>query len=227
MEHRPALWKALSISLLLVLVSASACDDGGASAPSTEGREPTSPASPAAPPTPSVPPLDSLDAPAEGRSNVALPEWDAARSRWDHPVRSLRARLGTSEDVVQVQLGESPSTGVVVTFYGAGLAAGSYDVKPATDETRAQHAGRDDDVFVVTVGTTGGDLRSESGTVAITHATRERVAGSLDVSLRSRTSPEPTLVRAKFDAAPDPWLQAELEHQAAIRDQLRERARGR
>ena len=43
----------------------------------------------------------------------------------------------------------------MLTFYGTELEPGEYRVLPATDETRAEHAGQDSKVFIVTVGLTG------------------------------------------------------------------------
>jgi hypothetical protein len=175
------------------------------------------------------PALDALDAPGAGRAKVAFPRWNSEHSRFDFPVQELAAKVGTSTLVVQLLLGENRETGVFLTYYGEGLAPGTYRVLPGTDEVRTEHAGKDSDVFVGTLGQGSlGQLRSESGSVVVEAVERAEgritsLTGTLDILLRSQSNLRETTVRARFQARPDQWLQAELEHQEAIREQLRRR----
>ena len=104
------------------------------------------------------------------------------------------------------------------------MTAGTYRVLPATDEIRLEHAGRDSRIFTATLGqgAAQGDLRSDSGTVVIESA-GAAVTGTVDAVLRSRNNLRETVVRARFHATPDQFLDALLEHQAAIREKLRKR----
>ncbi len=180
------------------------------------------PREPETPPEPQIPELDDLETPARGRSNVVFPTWDADDSRFEHPVRQLVAKLGRSRMVSQVLMGEDAETGVMITFYGEGFVPGSYPILSADDETRAEHAGQDSDVCTVTVGMgPSGDLRSSEGLVTIEAADEGSVTGRFEATVRSRNNLRETVVRGRFIALPEQWLNAQLEHQESIRDQLR------
>ncbi len=186
------------------------------------------PREPEAPPEPQIPELSEVEAPARGRGNVVFPTWNADDSSFEHPVRQLVAKLGRSRMVSQVLLGEDAETGVMITFYGEGFVPGSYPVLSADDETRAQHAGRDSDVCTVTVGMgPSGDLRSAEGLVTIEAADEGSVSGSFEATVRSRNNLRETVVRGRFIALPEQWLNAQLEHQESIREQLRNKNRNR
>ena len=130
--------------------------------------------------------------------------------------------------VSQVLLGDDAETGVMVTFYGEGFVPGSYAVLAADDETRAEHAGKDSDVCTVTVGMgPSGDMRSAEGLVTIESADGGSVTGRFEATVRSRNNLRETEVRARFHALPEQWLNAQLEHQESIRDQLRHKTRNR
>jgi hypothetical protein len=130
--------------------------------------------------------------------------------------------------VSQVLMGEDAETGVMITFYGEGFVPGSYPVLSADDETRAEHAGKDSDVCTVTVGMgPSGDLRSAEGLVTIEAADEGSVTGRFEATVRSRNNLRETEVRGRFIALPEQWLNAQLEHQESIRDQLRHKSRNR
>ena len=190
-----------------------------ASAPSTEAPAEPPPTAPA-PEPPAAPGLDTLGEPAEGRASAIVPEWHAERSWFEHTRRESPAKLGRSEQVTQILLGEEGTDGILITFYGRDLEPGDHRVLPATDETRRDNAFRDNDVFTVVLTHPGeDDLRSESGTVTIEEVDG-RVRGELDVvvrSLRGVTTP----LRARFDAVPNAQMDHALEQEALIRDQLR------
>jgi len=154
---------------------------------------------------------------------VARPEWNADQIRFEHPTRDLPAGFATLQNVTQILLGDASENGLLINYYGSDLRPGEGRTLPATDETRSQHAGRDSNVFTLTVGQQAGALRSESGAVTIEEADESHVAGTFDVSLRSRNMLRETRVRGRFHATPSERLLAELEHQQAIRDQLRNR----
>jgi hypothetical protein len=198
----------------MVVIATLACSDPEPPRPPPRG-EPTGP--------PPVPTVDQLPPASEGRSQVARPEWNADEVRFEHPVRDLRAKFGAHESVRQILLGDDSATGVLLNYYGDALDSGDYRVLAATDETRAEHAGRDSRVFTLTVGEDQGALRSMAGAVTIEAATDDRITGTLDVRVQSRNMMRETEVRARFHAVPDALLTAELEHQAAIREQMRNR----
>jgi hypothetical protein len=184
------------------------------------------PSEPAPPAEPTIPTLDALETPPRGKASVALPTWDLEHARFDHPIRQVAAKLGRSRMVSQVLLGEDAETGVMITFYGEGLVPGSYPILSADDETRAEHAGRDSDVSTVTVGMgTQGNLRSAEGLLTIESADDGSVTGRFEATVRSRNNLRETEVRARFHAIPEQWIEAQLEHQESIRDQLRSKNR--
>lgn len=199
-------------------VALAAC--GEERSPEPTEAPPESPPPAPAPEPPAAPGLDTLSDPAEGRAIAVAPRWHDERRWFEHEQRQTPAKLGRSENVTQILLGDEGSDGILVTFYGRDLAAGEHRVLPATDETRRDNAFRDNDVFTVVLTHPGeDDLRSESGTVTI-HETGDRVRGELDVvmrSLRGITTP----LRARFDAAPNAQMNHALEQEALIRDQLR------
>lgn len=181
-----------------------------------------------APPEPEIPGFDALTDPQPGRGEVVLPTWNADDIRFEHPIRQLAAKLGRSRMVSQVLLGEDAETGVMVTFYGEGFLPGSYPVLPATDETRAAHAGHDSKVTTVVQGVGGSRyLHSKAGMLTIEAADDGSITGRLEATVESQANLRETTIRARFVATPEQWLNAQLEHQEAIRDQLRNKGRGR
>jgi hypothetical protein len=191
----------------------------------SEDPPPRLPASePEAPAEPVIPTVDALSTVGSGHASAALPAWDPERSRFDHPIRDLPAKLGRGEDVLQVLVGDRPETGAMLTYYGEALPPGSYRVLPATDETRAEHSGHDARIFIATMGQgTTGDLRSESGTVVVEASSDDVLTGTFDLTLRSRNNLRETVARARFHATRDRWLDALLDHQSEISDQMRHR----
>jgi len=173
-------------------------------------------------PPPEAPALDSLEEPAARSAQVAVPEWRQGRYEWE--VEQLPAIFGTSETVTQLLLGEDPAEGVMLTFYGAELGPGEYEVLPATDDTRAEHAGQDSGVFIVTVGKPGeNDMRSLSGTVTIERADQDVIVGSLEIEAKALVRRSAAAVRGRFHARHDSYMDALLSHEAAIREQLKRR----
>jgi hypothetical protein len=180
---------------------------------------PPEPTRPAAPPEPAVPTVAELPPAGAGRASVAYPEWDPTTSRFDHPVRDLPARFARVDTVAHLVLGESAEHGVTVTLYGETIEARQYDVARLTEETA-----HDPGVVVVSVGEGAqGELRSTGGTLTLEAAGARDLRGTLDVRLQSRNVLHVSEVRARFVAAWDEQLLADLEHREAIREQLRNR----
>lgn len=210
--------------LVTVAVLTTACDSdpGAESRAAQEAQETEAAADPGPPPEP--PALDSLEEPPERGARVASPEWNDRHRRFEWELRQPKAIFGTNERVTQLLLGDDPAEGIMLTFYGEALEPGEHRVLPATDETRAEHAGKDSGVFIVTVGKPGeGDLRSESGTVTIERADGDAVVGTFDVQADARLRRTSTVVRGRFFARQDPYMDALLSHEAAIRAQLERR----
>ncbi|MEM9193276.1 MAG: hypothetical protein AAGF12_29140 [Myxococcota bacterium] len=202
-------WTGVCLPVVLLLVGC------GSEEPTPPVPEPA-PAEPAAPPG-----LESLGEPSSGRAIVLVPEWSG---EFEHIEREMNARFAQVDRIGQVLLGETASEGIVLNYYGETMRRGEHRVLPATDETRAEHANKDSQVFLLTVGQRGeGDLRSHEGTVNITQVGEDGVAGTFDVTVRSRNMLRETVVRGRFFATPGRYLEAELEHQRDIREQLRNR----
>lgn len=224
MQRHPATSRVTAVlATLVTLATCAACDsepaDEGPSADPTgsAGAEPADEQ-----PPPEAPAVEALDAPADESARVARPEWSVEHRRFEWEVQGVPAVFGTSDTVTQILLGEEPAEGIMLTFYGHDLRPGQYDVLPATDETRAEHAGKDSGVFIVAVGKAGeDDMRSESGTVTIERADDDTVVGSFDIVARARIRRTSAAVRARFSAGHDDFMDALLEHEAAIREQLR------
>jgi len=180
-------------------------------------------------PPPEAPAVDALDEPSGGEASLALPRWSGEHRAFVHEVGGVPALYGRSDLVSTVLLGESEAEGVVRTFYGSTLEPGeSYDVLPATDETRSEHVGRDSGVWTAVVGhEEGGDLRSVSGSVTIASVGEEHIAGTLEAPVQNRMLVVETPVRARFRAAPDDFMNAQLSHEQAVRHQLKHRGRRR
>lgn len=171
------------------------------------------------PPAPAIPTLAELPSAGAGRAQVAYPEWDPSTSSFDHPVRDVPARFARVGSLAVMILGDTPEHGVTVSLYGESIEARQYEVARLTEETP-----RDPGIVVVSVGEGAqGELRSTGGAVVF-EATGERdLRGTLDVRLQSRNVLHVSEVRARFVAAWDDDLLADLEHREAIREQLRNR----
>ena len=76
---------------------------------------------------------------------------------------------------------------------------------------------------VVTAGLGSTQLRLRGGTVTIDALEREALNGSFDFEVVEPRSPEPTRLRGRFQATRDAYYDGVIEHQRAIRDQLRNR----
>lgn len=210
----------VSVSCLVACDSGS--DDGAAAKQPAEDQE-QQPEAEEEPP-PDAPALGDLAAPDPGRATVAWPDWDDAKSRFRYRERMMAAVFGTLDNVSLIRLGEDHGS-VMITFYGADLEPGDYEVRPSTDDTRAEHAGEDSNVFTVTVAKSESRLVSERGTVTITASSDDAVEATLDVTMRrdSRLDPAETPFRAKLYATRSDWLDSTLEHQASIREHLESR----
>jgi hypothetical protein len=196
---------------LVLVIGLVGCD----SAPSPE---PAVDPAPSAPQEPEVIAVDAIDAPAPGRANVAWPTWNGDRARFEHTVRSFPAGFAGDDTVQLIRVGEEGREAIVLSFYGSSLASGEQAALPADDSTARPASG-----FTVVVERSNAGLRPRSGTVTITQVGESSVTGKFDIEVRSPTISVGTRVRGRFTAALNDWLSAQLEHQRAIRQQLRRR----
>jgi len=180
--------------------------------PATEAP-PETPPEPERTPPPEVTELGGVD---EGESRLAWPTWESPA--YAFPREELEAGFGAGEGVVLLRLGPADVEGdehaVQLVFRGA-LAPGEHEAKSE------RHAAGEDGVFGTSL--PGSDFLVRSGSVTVETTTDERLQGTLDLEVATMLNPEPTRIRARFDAKREPFYDAQLTHQRAIREQMRQR----
>lgn len=176
----------------------------------TVDPEPTPTPEPARPA--SAPELSAISAPATGHANVAEPFLEQGFS---YPVRDLEAGFGKDGTMVMMEL--KPVTdgmSIQLTFQSdQPLAAQGYRVLPI--------AAGEPEVFTVALGRT--NLRPAAGELHVESVSDDAIVATLDLEVRHPMMPTPTQLRARINAVHDTYYDAAIQHQAAIREQLKRR----
>jgi hypothetical protein len=193
--------------IALLLLATLACDEPAAT-PAPAPAPPTPAPSVA---TPEPPALEALSSTTRGEAVIALPP--------DYVVAPWRASFGHDDDrgLVVLSKGEGDSVPKVrLVVYGP-LAAGTYPV--VIEAARGSRTG------VVSIALDHQPtLRVLGGEVVITRADPETLVGTLDLELRDAMTPSANArLRASFQAAHDRFYDAQLDHERAIREQLKRR----
>lgn len=193
-------------ALVLVL----ACGGGEPETIENVDPEPAPTPEPEAPATP--PTLEAIPAATAGHAQLAEPFLEQG---FTYPVRELDAGFGTDGNLVLMEL--KPSTdglSIQLTFHGeSALSAEGYRVLPVV-------AG-EPNVFTVALGRT--NLRAGAGEVHVESVTEDAIVATLDLEVRHPMMPTPTQLRARIHATHDTYYDAAIQHQRAIREQLKRR----
>ena len=161
--------------------------------------------------SPEPPALEALSATSPGEAVIALPP--------DYIVAPWRASFGSDDDraLVVLSKGEGDSVPKVrLVVYGP-LAAGTYPV--VIEGARGNRTG----VLSVALDHQP-TLRVLGGEAVLTSADAETLVGTLDLELRDAMAPSQNArLRASFQASHDRFYDAQLDHERAIREQLKRR----
>jgi len=192
----------LPLSLMLTFAG---CDEPPPEPVTEEEPPPPEPEPQAEPPA-----IGAIDAPEAGQAKVAVPTLNQG---FEFPVETLEAGFGRDDTMVLVELkaeGQGDLS-VQLTFHEGSPATGDHPVADAPADG------------VTTAALGGTQLRLQGGTVTLDALEDQRLSGSFDLEVREPRSPEPTRLRGRFDAARHRYYDGVIEHQRAIRDQLRKR----
>lgn len=197
-------------ALTLVLPFVIACDEAPtATAPIAPPT--TSPTPPPTPPAPTAPELSALSATTAGDAVLAMPP-TYERETW-------RAFFGTDGErgLVVIAKDESDTAPKVRLVIHGAPRAGTYPV--VIEAARGNREG------VVTVALDHlPTLRVLGGEVVIASVDDATLAGTIDLELRDAMTPsEPAHLRVSFQAAHERFYDAQLDHERAIREQLKRR----
>lgn len=196
-----------SLFATAALTLAPACDEPPPPAP-TPATSPTPPPVVAAPEPPA---LAAFAASSTGEAAVATPP--------EYATQTWRAYFGRDAERGLVVLAKDESETapkVRLVLFGA-PAAGAYPVV-----TEAERGSR---TQVVTVALDHQPtLRVLGGEVSVSTVTESELAGTVDLEVRDAMAPsQASRIRASFRAAHDRFYDAQLDHERAIREQLRRR----
>jgi len=151
---------------------------------------------------------------AAAAATVALPRW--RQGRFAAQAGEVPAKYGEHEHVWQIVLGDNPADRMVISQRGA-LSLGAHAVGEGAPATGG---------FTVSVRHDAEYLTTESGTVTIVAATEGgEIEGTVELRARSRQLQSVATAAARFRAAHDALMDAEVEHQEAIRQDLLRRRR--
>jgi len=189
--------------VLASILGSAGCSEEPPPAPVTE-PEPE----PAAPVVVEPPAVGAIPAPSAGRAQVAIPTLGEGFS---FPVSELEAGFGRDTTMTLLKLQTEGGPSIQLTFHGARPSTGDHPV--ATDPA--------EDTWTGALGGTHLELRG--GTLTVDALEDQQLTGSFDLEVREPRAPEPTRLRGRFSARRDRYYDGVIEHQAAIRDQLRNR----
>lgn len=194
--------------------------------PSAPAPEPEPVEAPEAVPPPAAPELSTVADVGEGQGTRIVPQWNGARGHFEYRAITADARFGAGEGLTLLRVGDEENAGVDLNYYGRQLGPGEYPIRPSNDETIADLQGRRDArAFTLVVKHEGRNFQSVSGTVAIVSSDDARITGTFDATVQGLNAEEPIVSRGRFHATPSRFLEGWIDHQHAIREQLRQRAR--
>lgn len=190
----------------MLMLSVAGCEEP----PPEPAPEPTTEAAPEPTPQAEPPHIGAIDAPEAGHAKVAVPTLNQG---FEFPVQTLEAGFGRDDTMVLVELkaeGEGELS-VQLTFHEGSPAEGTHPVDDAPGEG------------ATTAALGGTQLRIQGGEITLDGLEDQRLRGSFDLEVKEPRSPEPTRLRGRFDAARHRYYDGVIEHQRAIRGQLRNR----
>jgi len=154
------------------------------------------------------PGIGAIDEPAAGEAKVAVPTLNQG---FEFPVQTLEAGFGRDDAMVLVELkaaGEGDLS-VQLTFHEGSPELGTHPLDDAPGDG------------ATTAALGGTQLRVQDGVVTLDAIEDQRLVGAFDLEVKEPRSPEPTRMRGRFDAARHRYYDGVIDHQQAIRDQLR------
>lgn len=199
----------MRLSLACIALWTLACDEPAAPAAPTPAPQPEAAPLVRAEPPPS---LEAIAAPAAGRAVLAVP---TLANGWTYPPATLEAGFGKDAELWLIELKptDDAAPSVQLTFHGGDLGPGTHRVLLERDGITH--------VFTVALGRT--QLRVIGGEIVLTAVDEAKVEGSLDLEVRHPLHASPTRLRGRFHATRDRYYDAALDHERAIREQLRRR----
>ncbi len=175
---------------------------------------------PPAPAPPSIPELAALGEAPLGEARITVPRWDRAHDRYGHEVIMANASMGTVEGAARIALVRGEQS-MMLTYYGPELAAGSFEVAVEDEASVATRRAAGTPFFVARMSKNTQIAQSRSGTVTITAADHDHVAGTYDLVVSGPLVSGQLQVRGRFDARRDREIDAFLEHQQGVSERIR------